>query len=108
MCVDFTKAGELFEIGAPLACQKNKINAEPTPMRFIPGRFSHYAFGVIQSGLTSGIAAAIASAPLLTQGKFLANWLGSWALSWLVMLPIVIVAAPVIRASVMILTKSDE
>ena len=108
MCLAFTKAGDHFEVGASLAGLKNEINVEPTPMRFIPGRFSHYAFGVIQSGLTSGIAAAIASAPLLAQDKFLANWLGAWALSWLVMLPIVIVAAPLIRAFVMHLTKSDE
>lgn len=77
-------------------------------MRFIPGRYSHFAFGVIQSGLTSGIAAAIASVPFFAQGRFLANWLGAWALSWLVMLPIVILAAPVIRSIVMRLTRREE
>lgn len=77
-------------------------------MRFIPGRYSHFAFGVIQSGMTSGIAAAIASVPFFAQGRFLANWLGAWALFWLVMLPIVILAAPMIRAVEAVLTKYEE
>lgn len=74
-------------------------------MRFLPSRYSHFAFGVIQSGLTSGIAAGIASAPFIAEGKFLSNWLAAWALSWLIMLPIVILAAPIIRAAVMMMTR---
>ena len=62
----------------------------------IPRRYSHFVFGVIQSGLTSAIAAAIASYPLATAHLFV-HWLESWLISWVLMLPIVIFAAPAIR-----------
>jgi len=39
----------------------------------IPCRYSHFVFGVIQSGLTSLIAAGIASFSLLGTGNFLGN-----------------------------------
>jgi Protein of unknown function (DUF2798) len=95
-------------VGARLAGFDDQLKMESMPMRFIPRCYSHFAFGVIQSGLTSGIAAAIASVPFFAQGRFLANWLGAWAPSWLLMLPIVILAAPVIRSIVMRLTRPDE
>ena len=63
----------------------------------IPRRYSHFVFGVIQSGLTSAIAAAIASLPLRATGSFTMHWLQSWLVSWLLMLPIVIFAVPAIR-----------
>ena len=63
----------------------------------IPRRYSHFVFGVIQSGLTSAIAAAIASLPLLATGSFATHWLQSWLVAWLLMLPVVIFAAPAIR-----------
>jgi len=63
----------------------------------IPRRYSHFVFGVIQSGLTSAIAAAIASLPFRASGSFSMHWLQSWLVSWLLMLPIVIFAAPAIR-----------
>jgi len=44
----------------------------------IPRRYSHFVFGLIQSGLTSLIAAGIASFPLLAVGNFFRNWLVSW------------------------------
>jgi len=62
----------------------------------IPRRYSHFVFGVIQSGLTSAIAAAVASLPLTT-GPMVIHWLESWLISWLLMLPVVIFAAPAIR-----------
>lgn len=65
------------------------------PLR-IPRRYSHFAFGVIQSGLTCAIAAAIASAPFLAQGTFLMHWLRAFGTAWLMMLPIVVLAAPAI------------
>jgi hypothetical protein len=34
----------------------------------IPRRYSHFLFGLIQSGFTTAIAAAIASAPLIHDG----------------------------------------
>ena len=65
------------------------------PLR-IPRRYSHFAFGVIQSGLTCAIAAAIACAPFLSQGTFLMHWLRAFGAAWLIMLPVVVLAAPAI------------
>jgi hypothetical protein len=71
----------------------------------IPRRFSHFVFGVIQSGLTCAIAAAIASFPFLAGGTFITHWLQSWFVAWILMLPVVLFAAPAIRRLTYILTR---
>lgn len=71
----------------------------------IPRRFSHFVYATLQSGLTCAIAAAIASLPFLTGGSFIRHWLQSWGLSWVVMLPVVLAAAPVIRNATLWLTR---
>ena len=76
-------------------------------MLVIPRRYSHFIFGVLQSGLTCAIAAAIASFPLLRTGEFIANWLLSWLISWTTMLPLVLVAAPAIRSLSLRLTREE-
>jgi FtsH-binding integral membrane protein len=73
----------------------------------IPRRFSHFVYGVIQSGLTCAIAAAIASFPFVATGTFVAHWLQSWFVAWIMMLPIVLFAAPAIRGLTHILTRED-
>jgi len=65
----------------------------------IPRRFNHFIFAVIQAGLTCLIAAGIASLPLVTLSQFLIHWLLSWLVSWLTMLPVVVLAAPMIRSA---------
>jgi hypothetical protein len=62
----------------------------------IPRRYSHFVFGVIQSGLTSLIAAGIASLSAVANGRFLWNWLPSWLLSRIAIAPVVLPAAPAI------------
>ena len=74
----------------------------------IPRRYGHFVFAVIQSGMTSAIAAAIASAPFLDDSTFLIHWLGSWLVAWIVMAPIVLLAAPFIRRLVLALTIVSE
>jgi hypothetical protein len=74
----------------------------------IPRRYSHFVFGVIQAGLTSLIAAGIASAPFISQGQFLSRWLLSWLISWAAMLPFVLFAAPTIRSLSILLTKEES
>lgn len=69
-------------------------------MTLIPARYSHLTFGVIQSGLTSGVSAAVASVPFWAERSFIAHWLSAWSISWLIMLPIVVFAAPVIKSLV--------
>jgi len=73
----------------------------------ISRKYAHFVFGVIQSGLTSAIAAAIASYAFLVQGTFLTHWLLSWLLSWIFMLPIVVMAAPAIQKVVNLLTREE-
>jgi Protein of unknown function (DUF2798) len=73
----------------------------------IPRRYSHFVFGVIQAGLTSLIAAGIASVPFMAQGEYLSHWLASWLISWGAMFPIVLFAAPAIRALSVRLTTEE-
>jgi Protein of unknown function (DUF2798) len=70
----------------------------------IPRRYSHFIFGVIQSGLTSFVAAGIASLSAIATDHFLWNWLSSWLLSWAVMSPVVLLAAPLS----MVLTQEES
>lgn len=71
----------------------------------ISRRHSHFVFGVLQSGLTSLIAAGIASYPMIASGVFLSNWVRSWLFAWVLMLPVVLFAAPGIRWLAMKLTR---
>jgi hypothetical protein len=73
----------------------------------IPRKYSHFVFGTLQSGLTCAIAAAIASYPLMHSGRILTHWIQSWLLSWLVMLPVVLFAAPIIRSLALGLTREE-
>lgn len=73
----------------------------------IPRRFSHFVFGVLQSGLTCFIASGIASLPAVGAGHFLWHWLVSWLVSWIAMLPVVLLAAPVIRVVALALTREE-
>jgi hypothetical protein len=73
----------------------------------IPRQYSHFVYGFIQSGLTCAIAAAIASLPLMAEGAFVAHWLKSWLFAWIMMLPVVLFAAPAIRNLTHILTRDD-
>ncbi len=73
----------------------------------IPRRYSHFVFGVLQSGLTSAIAAAIASFPFIKSGGFFQNWIVSWLISWVIMLPVVLAAAPALRALSVRLTRDE-
>jgi FtsH-binding integral membrane protein len=73
----------------------------------IPRRFSHFVYGVIQSGLTCAMAAGIASFPFIATGTFTVHWLQSWLVAWMMMLPIVLFAAPAIRNLTHALTRED-
>jgi hypothetical protein len=66
----------------------------------IPKRHGHLVFGLIQSGITCAVAAAVASWPLMQEGTFTIHWVRAWAISWVTMLPVVIVATPIIRVIV--------
>jgi Protein of unknown function (DUF2798) len=76
-------------------------------MLAISRKNSHFVFAVVQAGLTSLIAAGIASLPVVTFGQFLLHWLLSWIISWVTILPIVVFAAPLIRSLSFLLTSDD-
>ncbi|SDJ63398.1 Protein of unknown function [Bradyrhizobium sp. Rc2d] len=63
----------------------------------ISRKHGHFVFGVIQSGLTAAIASGVANFHLVKEGVFILSWLGTWLTSWTLMVPIVLIAAPVIR-----------
>ena len=73
-------------------------------MLSIPKRYSHFLFGLIQSGFTCAIAAAIASAPFMYHGIFISHWLKSWIIAWATMIPFVLLATPLIRRTVDVLS----
>ncbi|HEY1778927.1 MAG TPA: DUF2798 domain-containing protein [Roseiarcus sp.] len=75
-------------------------------MARIPRRYNQHVFGVIQSGITCALAAAVSCAPFLSDSCFTATWLKSWLTSWAAILPVVLLAAPVIRRIVDRLTAA--
>ncbi|MGO4581727.1 DUF2798 domain-containing protein [Cupriavidus sp. 2TAF22] len=60
-------------------------------------RHGHFIYGIVQSCLTTGITACIASFPFWETGNFMMHWARLWLLSWAAMLPVVVFAAPFIR-----------
>ena len=77
-------------------------------MTSIPKRYSHFLFGLIQSGFTCAIAAAIASAPFIHEGIFVSHWLKSWIYAWAIMIPFVLLATPLIHRLVDMLTRERD
>ncbi len=77
-------------------------------MMSIPKRYGYFVFGIIQAGFTCAIAAAIASAPFMHDGIFLSHWLKSWIIAWATMIPFVLLATPLIRRAVDVLTRERE
>lgn len=76
-------------------------------MGFISRRHSHFVYGVIQAGVTSMVAAAVASVPFFSEGSFMTHWLSSSLIAWMTMLPVVLFAAPAIRRCAHALTRDD-
>jgi hypothetical protein len=74
----------------------------------IPKRYGHFVFAVLQAGLSCAIVAAIASTPFLEQGAFLVHWLSAWFAGWVTMVPVVLLAAPIIRRIVHYLTEPQR
>jgi Protein of unknown function (DUF2798) len=71
-------------------------------------RFAPFIFGILQAAITTGIATAVATLTSSTSlWEFLARWLVTWATAWVLMLPIVILLAPIIKRAVDSLTSDD-
>lgn len=75
----------------------SSLSNDGAPQLFrLPKRHGHFVFSVIQSFLTSAVATAIAHSTDAA-AVFLGHWAISWMLSWVTVLPVVLLAAPVIR-----------
>ncbi|EFI53272.1 MULTISPECIES: DUF2798 domain-containing protein [Afipia] len=70
----------------------------------VPRKYSHYVFGMIQSGVTSGLAAGVATFGYQGERLF-AHWMKSWLISWTLMVPLVLFAAPAIQRLTLTLTR---
>ena len=66
----------------------------------IPRKYSHFVFGVLQSGITCAIASGIATYNAGGDGNKVLDWLVAWGVSWLMMLPVVFLFAPLLRRAV--------
>lgn len=64
--------------------------------RKLPKRFSPLVFGIIQSCITSAVAAGVSHAAD-PAALFLGHWARTWLVSWAMIVPIVALAAPGIR-----------
>ncbi len=73
----------------------------------ISRRYAHIVYGVLQSGLTCGAATAVSTFTSAGSEHLFVHWLQSWFLSWVFMLPVVVLAAPWIRALANALANSD-
>ncbi len=56
----------------------------------LPARAKPYAFAATQAFVTTGVSTFIAS------GAALPQWLAAWALAWILLVPLVLVMAPLI------------
>lgn len=78
-------------------------------MARLPHRYAPFLFGIIQAGLTTAVATAIATLQTTAIGlRFLVYWLAAWGIAWLAMLPVVMLAAPLIQRSVHALTDAER
>ena len=74
----------------------------------LPRRFNHFIYGGIQSGLTTAVATGIANLDYLENELFLARWTKAWLVSWILMLPVVILAAPPLIRRATLFFVQDE
>lgn len=81
-----------------------RLSTMPRP----PRRYAHFLFAIIQSGMTSAIASAIAFFRVATDASLISDWLTSWLTAWVAMVPIVLFAAPAIRSIAHALTSEEK
>lgn len=78
-------------------------------MRKIPLRYASYVYGVIQAGITTAVATAIATLQMGDNGEpLMLRWATSWLLAWMTMLPVVILVAPMIQRAVASITDDGR
>jgi len=73
----------------------------------LPRKYGHFIFGVLQSGITSGVAAGVATYGYHVERLF-QHWLQAWLVSWALMIPLVLFVAPGIQRLTRLLTCNDS
>jgi len=74
-------------------------------IRRLPSRYAPVAYGIIQAAVTTGVASAIATSRVTAMSvAWMADWLATWAMAWAAMLPVVVLAAPLIKRLVQAIT----
>lgn len=74
-----------------------------------PQRYAPYAYGILQAAITTAVATAIAIYPIVHSSmEFVERWMLAWGLAWLTMLPVVLIASPLIQRAVMHLFAEDR
>lgn len=74
-------------------------------IRRLPERYGHFVYGMLQSGVTTGVATGIATVREFGNGVDFAKWGQSWVASWALMVPIVIFAAPFIQRLTLVIIR---
>jgi hypothetical protein len=70
-------------------------------------RYRPHATAVIQSAITSAIAAVIASPSGLALDALLVYWFKAWLLAWASIIPFVLLATPLIKRLAGLLVEDD-
>jgi hypothetical protein len=74
-------------------------------IRRLPSRYAPFAYGIIQAAVTTGVATAIATARITVFSvAWMRDWLVTWAMAWMAILPVVVLAAPLIKRVVRAIT----
>ena len=77
-------------------------------MTRLPQRYAPFIYGIVQAGITTAVASAIATHQLMGFGVQFFIAMGVLLVAgWLTMLPVVIGLAPVIQRAVAALTAPD-
>ncbi|MFH6597450.1 DUF2798 domain-containing protein [Ectopseudomonas khazarica] len=65
-------------------------------------------FGLLQSAITSAIAALIANPKGMALGPLMLSWSTTWLLTWLSMIPVVLLAAPYVRRLTDLIVQRED
>lgn len=75
----------------------------------LPLRYAPYAYGILQAAITTAVATAIAILPVVhSTMEFFERWTFAWGVAWLTMVPVVLLAAPIIHRAVMRFFEDDK
>jgi hypothetical protein len=85
------------------------VNVAADMIRCLPSRYAPFVYGIIQAAVTTGVATAVATSRVVPfSAAWIRDWLVAWAIGWTAMLPVVVLAARLIRRLVQAMTISHR